>query len=1346
MRLYRGLALLVFSAFALLLPSIWTAAAFVAAAVVWLWIRPFPSPSWFPASGLLIAAAVLASQVAVLDRAGSDRGVESFAQAYQEFLSEFDDRVGDVASVLGEGVIAASQAEQFGALQAHASAIGDPGLAFLLIDPDGQVVAWAGESLLHNLEDASLPQEGVDFVASYRAISVFSVRALGGGPRPWRWIVGRSFARDRLPFAPGPGLDGGGFRWSLAYDSTLTPIETAGTVLGSSFGISLLVDRDPSSPPTLREALGWPWHSALLGLVLLGVFVRGFREWAAQGTKSDHLKIFLVVSAFLGAVCVLSAFGLGRRGIGTLALAALFVLAAAKARSMQQTRLRLLLRYVFGVSLLFLSGWLYQRYFGSVDLSAQLSGSAEVLALRISLIAVSVSVFYVAHARSSGGRVWAFGSFAFLLAAAAFHDRELLGLTLLVGAAATAAQWIPGWRTEPGHRLSFTLVVFSILSAATAWELSYRLAIKDELEGELHTRAILPGRDVLEEWKTEIETFFASDVAQELVHRRVDRSEMKDLAVALWRESPLARRNALSALIVDTGEAEPARFSYGLPLRGYALDDEAVWDVLPAGERQELLWLEGGSLLELDGLAWGEALFWLVPLRPLEPGSTFVQDLEIDLLRAGPLTAGRQFSGGASVSVYALDGSVIRSPWPTERPLSGSFAERSQGRVSTPAGEAWYWSTRDGVAMVRMHLPVLSLVQGLERVGTHSLSVLMGAGICALALLFFGFSRAEFRRLTEDWGRSYSKRMIAVFTLLLLLPLLLLNLVLFRTMGDRLEDEHRGAATVGLQLAQRLLSEYLVALEPGFQLRTAIDGEVLDWLSGVVQREVNIYWNSRYFLSSRPELFSAGVLPERIPGDIYSSLVLQAAPLASHTSRVDDVSYLELYAPLVVAGNHSTTAPLFYLSTPLVAQEEALTAQLNQLARQAFLVTAALFLLLLAAGASLARSFTRPLMEIIEGTHRIAAGATSLGLSPREPELLSLVTAIDAMAGRIADGRRELVREKKLVEEVVEHITAGVLSIGADNQILMRNHVAGELLGLETGDTLHSLRDREDLAPVAEFLDNVGSVAAQTTVRLRTTNNAELEWSLVWVPVAGPGEPSALFVVEDATEVLRGQRLNAWAEMARMIAHEVKNPLTPIRLSTEHLKQVYAEDPEHLDQIFERCTDNILRQVDELREISMEFSAYSHIPDIDLQKGDLCALAASIAEAYASAAVSGVEVTLNRPETAVETRFDSRLLGRAIRNLVENAVRASGPSGTVELRVAQENGAARLWVSDRGPGVPDELIPRIFEPYFSTQDSGTGLGLPIAKRIVEEHSGNLSARNRRGGGLEVRMTLPGAGS
>jgi two-component system nitrogen regulation sensor histidine kinase NtrY len=246
----------------------------------------------------------------------------------------------------------------------------------------------------------------------------------------------------------------------------------------------------------------------------------------------------------------------------------------------------------------------------------------------------------------------------------------------------------------------------------------------------------------------------------------------------------------------------------------------------------------------------------------------------------------------------------------------------------------------------------------------------------------------------------------------------------------------------------------------------------------------------------------------------------------------------------------------------------------------------------------------------------------------------------------------------------------------------------------------------------------------------------------VWVPVPGSGEPSALLVVEDATEVLRGQRLLAWAEMARMIAHEIKNPLTPIRLSAEHMMEVYRHDPDHFDRVFERCTSNILAQVEELRSIASEFSAYSSIPRIDPKPADLVASMADLVEGYRAAPPPGVAVEFEaRPETLV-TRFDAKLLQRAVRNLIENALRASAGGGRVVVRVEQTDGLARIAVLDSGPGVPPDLLLSIFDPYFSTHDAGTGLGLPIARRIAEEHGGGITARNRQGGGLEVVVTLP----
>jgi two-component system nitrogen regulation sensor histidine kinase NtrY len=458
------------------------------------------------------------------------------------------------------------------------------------------------------------------------------------------------------------------------------------------------------------------------------------------------------------------------------------------------------------------------------------------------------------------------------------------------------------------------------------------------------------------------------------------------------------------------------------------------------------------------------------------------------------------------------------------------------------------------------------------------------------------------------------------------------------------------------------------------------------------------------------------------------------------------------------------------LSVPLLAQQEEVARDLASLRRQAFLVTAALLALLTAVGARLARNFTGPLSAVVRGTGRIAAGATSLDLAPRDLELAALVAAVDAMARRIAAGREELVRGKQVVERMVENITSGVVSLDAAGRALMHNRVAAELLGVGEGEPLaEALARRPRLAPVAAFVEesaagdpNAEAVAAAgrpraRTVRLPGEDGEEREWSLVWVPVPGPGEPAALLVVEDATETLRGQRLQAWAEMARIIAHEIKNPLTPLRLNVEHLRQVWrdrsaataggeaggdGEAAARFAAVLDRCTANALAQVEELRQIATEFSTYSSIPRIDPRPGDLAAAMRELAEAYRAAPPPGVAVEFSARPEELPARFDKKLLGRAVRNLIENALRASAGGGTVRLSVERADGAARIAVADSGPGVAPELLGRIFHPYFSTHDSGTGLGLPIARQIAEEHGGAIQARNRAEGGLEVAITIP----
>jgi signal transduction histidine kinase len=191
------------------------------------------------------------------------------------------------------------------------------------------------------------------------------------------------------------------------------------------------------------------------------------------------------------------------------------------------------------------------------------------------------------------------------------------------------------------------------------------------------------------------------------------------------------------------------------------------------------------------------------------------------------------------------------------------------------------------------------------------------------------------------------------------------------------------------------------------------------------------------------------------------------------------------------------------------------------------------------------------------------------------------------------------------------------------------------------------------------------------------------------------------------------------------------------------MKEVYGTDREHFARVFESCTDNILLQVQVLQEIAREFSTYSRIPRIELERGNVVAAVREIVDAYRSGPSSGVQIEFAANPEKIEADFDAKLLGRAVRNLLENALRATADGGSISVSVEGEEKAVRILVSDDGPGIETELLPRIFDPYFSTHDAGTGLGLPIARRIVEEHGGSITAQNRPQGGLQVTITLEG---
>ena len=1376
---------------ALALPPLWGALLLAALLAGWLLLRQSRREvlAAVPLVALAALALLLAGVASTLGPPEPHAWVRETTPRYAELWRDIAGHAADGVRAVGRPP--ADEAARLAVHQRFAEllAASHPDLTLMLVDPDGQPLVWEGRGLLHEPAPQEMPRQGYAYRAGFGAASLLAIAPLSDEPRPWRVVAGRSFETARLPFEPPGRLPPEAFRWSLVDGPAQAA--PAAWLLAAPQAPSMVVEPVGGVPP-----VGARWAPVVAGaaltlclLALAAMRAVGLAVLWRTALPAAHGKRSIVVLVVAAALAAGAAAGAPRwtllARLGGLAVAAVGWRWSAQRRS----TLVAALAGATSAAALVVMAVAVQRAMGIQPL-ADAGGGAAAAVLRAALLAAAAGVLVLAAGEegvgasssalapaaptSKGSSVasrfaaarqrlaralgWllpptptgAAGLTAFLLlaVAAALHDHPVAALPPLAAGGAAATLWTArsAWRRRPAAIVP--LILLAALLGAAAWQTAYRFELARALRVRLLPAMAAPSQPELADTWRRLEGHLAAIDLGKQVPRSPDGLLPTDLAYLLWRRSPLDRGNALTALIVTPHLARPVSFSYGLPLTetGEIDRDPVRWGPLGPPSWQDLL-VSGEVQLKSQGGVWGTARFWLLPQPGFQLRTPRGEDLALGLLRGGPTERGPTgLPREVRYALYDKNGNAELSPWRETPSLPPALRARAADRVATPEGDAWAVARRDERGTAVLFLPVLGVWDALEAVGGLALSMLLLVLAAAALVALLALTRASFRDALRRAVRSYSKRLLLIYGVLLLLPLAALNVLLLRNLEERLQAEQRAGGEKEVRSAQQVLGEYVASLEPGFGIETALDDELLVWLSRVLHHEVNLYWGSTINASSKRELFSAALLPERIPGDIYARLALLGHDLAWRTSSAGGTPYLELYAPLRIPGA-GEGKPRLFLSLPLLAQQQELQSELLELRRRALLLTAAIFLVAAAVGGRLAGTFTRPIQQLVEGTRRIAGGATSLELALSEQELAALAAAIDEMARKIAEGRQRLVREKQVVERMVENVNSAVVSLDERGRVLLANRLAGELLGVGVGDPLRdAVAAREELAPVAAFLARVAgepgeTQPAETTVHLPGGGD-EREVRLAWVPVPGAGEPSALLVLEDVTEVLRSQRLQAWAEMARIIAHEIKNPLTPIRLSTEHMAEVHQRDPAHFDEVFERCTRNILRQVDELQQIAQEFSVYSRIPRLDAQPGDLAATVGEVVETYGSAARTGVAVRFAGDGGPLPARFDARLLRRALRNLLENALRASAGRGDVEVQLERRDGAAAITVADRGPGVPAELLQRIFDPYFSTHDTGTGLGLPITRRIVEEHGGSIAAKNRTGGGLEVVIMIP----
>ncbi len=1211
------------------------------------------------------------------------------------------------------------------------------------VDPQGRIDAWAGAGLLHELDRFSLPRAGRTSRASLTASSLLSVVPIAGNAG--RVVAGVSLSSETLPFAL-PGGAERGTRWSAIPFGGAVPGGRAAVVVSET--PTLLLDTGSLGGDRRPD---WRLPMAFGALLLCAIGSGRRRRYPALaalalGGGIGLLSIALAVSPWIAVAVGLTA--------GLLAWLATRRRSDPGDRDGFQGVFRRVAGPVRGsvtvLATTALAGWITRS--GNPDLGESFLISPDAWAQRVLLLLLTFLVWELLAAlgvrasstSSQESRLW--WAAGLLVAAAAIVDLTVLVLGLALTAGILAASGLSAVSLRGRPLLTAGVTLLAALLSATVHETMFRWQLRHDLAGPTLDALAPPTRNETVELQDRLrEHFHRLDLA-DLSAGSIREMDLSDLAFETWRRSPLARQRAVSAITLAGDGGEGSSFSFGIPLDDGGTPtvqsrerpfDRPVWDHALVTDRLPIL---------LEDREWGTLEYWLLVRPGHRLASGPIEDVGRDLLRGGPSGRGavQEILSPAAYALYGSPDDPRISPWTDPPPLERAALSDGRGRLEHDETWWWFWSATEPDGYRLALLPRATPIEGLTRVATQAAGAWLPLALLTLANLLLRLSRRAFRDRARLLWRSYSRRLVLVFSLLVIVPAVLVDLVVLRALEERLAGEKLAEGRRALASARQVVSEYAAAREPGSEFATDLDNSLMAWLAGVLRHDVNLYWtgNDVVIASSRPELFATGILPRRVPGAVYDALKLRGRRSASRLQQAGSTRYTELYAPVTLPGEEAGGAQ-FLISVPLMAQEEAVAGEVARLRRQILLATAALVLLLVALGTRLATRFTRPLEEIVDGTQRIAAGATRLDLAPDALELATLVQAIDRMAQHIAEGRSRLLAEKAVVERMVDNITAAVVSLDGEGRVLMQNAVAAELLGTSVGEAIEvALARREALAGLPDALAKARDRRKPQTLTLPAIGDEEpREWTIVWADVPGEGSPVALVVVEDVTEVIRGERLEAWAEMARMIAHEIKNPLTPIRLSAEHLREVRQRNPKNFDEVFERCTTNILRHVEELRAISSEFSTYSRIPRIEPGHGDLVAAVRSLVDGYSTSPPAGVEVLFESAEESLECEFDPKLLQRALRNLLENALRAVADGGRVTVAVERGEHAI-VTVRDDGPGVQAGALARIFDPYFSTHDTGTGLGLPIARRIIEEHGGEISARNRSEGGLEVRVRLP----
>ena len=668
--------------------------------------------------------------------------------------------------------------------------------------------------------------------------------------------------------------------------------------------------------------------------------------------------------------------------------------------------------------------------------------------------------------------------------------------------------------------------------------------------------------------------------------------------------------------------------------------------------------------------------------------------------------------------------------------------------------------------------------------------ILVLANFLLLSAVIFMTARSLWKLSVERkrgvLGARFRTRLVAAFVSLSFIPTILLFIIgsgmftgsIERLFSLRAENSVRDSVFVAQAYYDRLKTE---ALDFGKQIsRQMTEERLLDRFEKAALKEYLAKKAAEYGLGA-VELFTAPrervvtVITDQFPGRTFTSpsgeLVAKAfaaegATVVSDLGRKGEI--VRAVIPLYAKGGEKIIAAVtvnYYVPQSLAAKTNEIRLGYAEFRsslskkepiklayRLGFLsVTLALLLAAIWVALRVAAGITVPIRKLAEGTVAVAAGNLDYRIDEKSgDEVGILVDSFNKMTGDLKNSREQIEQEVVYKETILSNIDTGVVSMDRMGRITTINPAATRILGIHPQDVLGKMYDDAFsfivLDPIRNLfrrLDHAKGRAEevlQLTVRGRT-----LTLRMRVSTLRDSGGVMSVITFDDLTALLRAQKAETWQDVARKIAHEVKNPLTPIKLSAERLRKKFAEGAKDFDTVFDECSGTIVREVDGLKRLLDEFSEFARLPRSAPVSQPLAPVMENVVQLYAGAH-KDIEFVKDIMPDIPDVLIDREQMKRAFINLIVNAVEVMQGKGTIRMsaRLTSDE-AVRVEVADDGPGIAAEDVSRLFEPYFSRTKKGGGLGLAIVEKIIADHSGSIQVVQNQPRGAKFIIDLPVSG-